>query len=87
MAQLRVANPRPMSTAARTERARIASLSYAISAGKREPDCPEIIEARRNFHAARLADYIERTMASAPALTAEQTERIVALVRAGGATG
>jgi hypothetical protein len=35
----------------------------------------------RNLHAARLEDYIEKTLAAAPPLTAEQRARLAELLR------
>ena len=63
------------------ERARVASLSRS-----RSSDDPDLIAARQNLRAARLEDYIRRTVDQAPPLTAEQRERIAALLRpsAGG---
>ncbi len=59
--------------------ARVAALTRS-----REPDDPELIAARRSLRAARLADYIERTVDAAPELTAEQRDRLVLLLRGGG---
>lgn len=61
-------------------RARVASLSRS-----RKPDDPDLLEARRNLRAARLADYVARTVAEAPPLTAEQRERVALLLLAGTA--
>lgn len=49
-------------------------------------DVDRIAAARRDLAAAKLEDYIERTVASAPPLTDEQLERIAPLLRptAGG---
>lgn len=41
----------------------------------------DVDEARRDFTAAKLADYIKRTVDQAPPLTDEQRERIAALLR------
>lgn len=60
------------------ERARVASLSRS-----RTPDDPDLIDARRNLRAARLADYIERTVNEAPPLTDEQRDRLASLLRGG----
>jgi hypothetical protein len=60
------------------ERARIASLSRS-----RTPDDPELVDARRNLRAERLADYIRRTVDSAPPLSAEQRDRLALLLRGG----
>jgi hypothetical protein len=49
------------------------------------PNDPEkIASARRDLAAAKIADYIERTVASAPPLTDDQRNRIAALLNAGG---
>ena len=58
------------------ERARVASLTRS-----REPDDPELIDARRNLRAARLTDAVEAALAEAPPLSDEQRERIAALLR------
>ena len=59
-----------------TERARVASLSRS-----RTPDDPDLVAARRNLRAARLEDYIRRTVDAAPPLTAEQRDRLAVLLR------
>lgn len=59
-----------------SERARVASLSRS-----RSTDDPELIEARRNLKAERLADYVARVVAEAPSLTDAQRDRIAALLR------
>ena len=58
------------------ERARYASLTRS-----RDPDDPELLEARRNLRAERLADYIEKILAAAPPLTDEQRSRLAELLR------
>lgn len=58
------------------ERARVASLSRSRTA-----DDPDLVAARRNLKAERLADYIARTVASAPPLTADQRDRLALLLR------
>ncbi len=55
------------------ERARIASLSRS-----RTPDDPELVDARRNLRAERLADYITKTVDAAPPLTPAQRDRLAA---------
>ncbi|WP_271437791.1 hypothetical protein [Micrococcus luteus] len=62
-----------------SERARVASLSRS-----RSTDDPELIEARRNLKAERLADYVARVVAEAPPLTDAQRDRIAALLRPSG---
>src|SRR3954454_16549103 len=53
------------------------------------PNDPDrLAEARRNLAAAKLQDYIERTLADAPPLTDSQRDRLALLLRdpnAGGA--
>lgn len=60
------------------ERARVASLSRS-----RATDDPELIEARRNLNAERLAAFIKRNVAAAPPLTAEQRARLSLLLSGG----
>lgn len=62
------------------ERARIASLSRS-----RKPDDPELIEARRNLRAVRLAEHVTKALAAAPPLTDEQRQSIARLLTGGGA--
>jgi hypothetical protein len=62
------------------ERARIASLSRS-----RDADDPDLIAARRNLRVERLADYITRTVESAPPLTPEQRDRLALLLSGVGA--
>jgi len=61
------------------ERARVASLSRS-----RTPDDPDLLDARRNLRAERLADHIAKVVAEAPPLTQEQRDRLAALLRGGG---
>lgn len=67
-----------------SERARVASLSRS-----RPADDPALISAKRDLRAAHLADYIAKTLASAPPLTNEQREMLALLLTsstpAGGA--
>lgn len=56
-------------------RARIAGLS------RRAPDDLELISARRDLRAERLAEHIERTVAEAPPLTQCQLDRLASLLR------
>lgn len=58
------------------ERARVASLSRS-----RRPDDPDLIDARRNLRAERLAAYIKRVVDDAPPLSAEQRDRLALLLR------
>lgn len=61
------------------ERARVAGLSRS-----RSDSDPELINARRDLRAARLAEHIARAVEAAPPLTPEQRERLTALLRDGG---
>lgn len=56
-------------------RARVATLSRS-----RASDDPELIEARRNLRAARLADHIEKALADAPPLSEQQLSQIARLL-------
>ena len=58
------------------ERARVASL-----ARRREPNDPDLVAARQNLKAERLAEYIARTVDVAPALREDQRDRLAALLR------
>jgi len=60
------------------ERARVASLSRS-----RTPDDPDLVNARRNLKAERLALYITRVVDAAPPLTAAQRDRLALLLRGG----
>jgi hypothetical protein len=55
----------------RTHRARIAGLSR-----DREPDDPELVEARRALTASLREERVRRAIAGEPALTAEQCARL-----------
>ena len=59
-------------------RARIAALSR-----DRASDDPELAGARRDLRAARLEEYIERTLAEAPPLTDEQLDKLAVLLHRG----
>lgn len=60
------------------ERARVASLTRSRTA-----DDPELVNARRNLKAERLADYILKTVDAAPPLTAAQRDRLALLLNSG----
>ena len=62
------------------ERARVAALTRS-----RTDDDPELVDARRNLRAERLALHVERVVAELPPLTESQCQRIAALLLAGGA--
>ncbi len=64
------------------ERARVASLSRS-----RTPDDPELVEARRNMRAERLADHIAKVIAAAPPLSNEQREKLALLLRGPSGSG
>ena len=63
------------------ERARHASLTRSRTA-----DDPDLLAARRDLRAARLEDYISKTLAEAPPLTDEQKSALAALLLRGGGT-
>ena len=67
------------------KRAVVASLSRCVATGERQPDDPELEQARRDLKALGLQEYIEKVVAEAPPLSSEQRERISALLRTGGA--
>ncbi len=60
----------------RISRAKIASLTRS-----RTPDDPDLLDARRDLREARLAEYIAKTVAAAPPLTATQLDRLATLLR------
>lgn len=62
------------------ERAKVAALTRS-----RTPDDPELLDARRNLRAERLAEHVAKVVAEAPPLTPEQRHRITAILRGGGA--
>ncbi len=56
--------------------------SNVAVAHRRRDTTPEAIEAaRRDFAEAKIADYIEKTLAAAPALTDEQRSKLAELLR------
>lgn len=63
------------------QRGRLAALTRS-----RTPEDPELLSARRNLAAAKLREYVARTIAQAPPLTDAQREEIAAMLRptAGG---
>ena len=71
-----------MATTWTRERARVAALSQS-----RDPDDPELADARRSLKTERLADYIGRVVDEAPPLTVEQRDRLALLLRGGAANG
>jgi len=62
------------------ERARVAGLSR-----DRAPDDPELLTARLNLRAERLAAHVAKVVAEAPPLTPAQRDRIAVLLRGGAA--
>lgn len=66
----------PNPTDWRTHRARVASLTRSRAA-----DDPDLTGARRDLRAARLADFITRTVDTAPPLTPAQLDRLALLLR------
>lgn len=61
-------------------RARVGSLSRS-----RTPEDPDLVKARRDQAAGQLAHHIEKVLAGAPPLTADQRAELVALFEAGRA--
>lgn len=61
-------------------RARVGALSRS-----RRSDDPELLAARRDLRAERLADHIRRVVAEAPPLTPEQRDKLSTLLRGGAA--
>lgn len=59
-------------------RARIASLTRRNHDGRHSA---ELVEARRDFAAARIADHIAKVVAAAPPLSDEQCTRLTELLR------
>jgi len=64
----------------RSSRARVASLTRSRCA-----DDPELLDARRDLRAERLAEYIKNTVETAPPLTQEQRDRLALLLRGSAA--
>ncbi|MFZ0158823.1 MAG: hypothetical protein WAL50_07315, partial [Kineosporiaceae bacterium] len=57
------------------QRARVARLSQSHDAAD-----PQLVDARRELAAANLAEYIAKIVDAAPPLTAEQRDRLAALL-------
>lgn len=64
------------------ERARVASLTRS-----RPADDPDLLNARRDLRAERLAVHIAKVVSEAPPLTDEQRDRLAVLLRGGGPVG
>lgn len=62
-----------------SKRAKVAALSRS-----RTKDDPELLTAKQDLAASKLAQYVEKVVAEAPPLTAEQSDRIAALLRPAG---
>jgi len=54
------------------------------SAAARRWDLPNKDDLAREYAAARIAAYVERTVSSAPPLTTEQRDKLALLLRGGG---
>lgn len=68
-------------------KARATMASAAAKASRRPGDLEAVRDAqnaRRDYYATALEDYIRKTVASAPPLTAEQRDRLSLLLQAGG---
>lgn len=59
-----------------SDRSRVASLTRS-----REPDDPDLVAARRDLRASRAELYIQQLVEAAPPLTAEQRDRLAALLQ------
>jgi hypothetical protein len=59
-------------------RARVAALSR-----DRDDGDPELVDARRSLRAELLAEHVAEAVSQAPPLSAEQLDRVAALLRAG----
>ncbi|MFT4008859.1 MAG: hypothetical protein QM655_02335 [Nocardioidaceae bacterium] len=59
-------------------RGKVAALSRSRAA-----DDPELVEAKRNYHAEKLAERVGQVVNSAPPMTTEQVDRIVSILRGG----
>lgn len=56
----------------------------ALSRSRDDAD-PELVEARRNLKAERLAEHVLRAVNTGPTLTPEQYRRLAGILQAGGA--
>jgi hypothetical protein len=65
----------PISPAARSKQARVASL-----ANRRGPDHPDTLDAKRDFVAQRLADHAREVARGMPPLSAADRDRIVSIL-------
>lgn len=71
----------PLSPAAAHHRAKIAGLGVGVKTGVRSPDDSELRDARRDYAAARINDYILETLREAPPLSDEQRNALAELLR------
>jgi hypothetical protein len=71
----------PLSPAAAHHRAKIAGLGVGVKTGVRRPDDPELRDAKRDYAAARINDYILETLREAPPLSDEQRNALAELLR------
>lgn len=62
-------------------RAKVGALSRAVKNGERPRNDPALAKARQDLAAAKVADYINRTLADAPPLTNEQRTRLAELLK------
>lgn len=61
-----------------------AALARAVRKAKTDPDsAAAVVELRADYAAARLEDFIRRTVATAPPLSQVQRERLAMLLRGG----
>lgn len=65
----------------RTARARVAGLA---SNPNRNPDDPELAEAKRDLKAIRAEDYVRSILATAPPLSANQRARLAEILQGNG---
>lgn len=65
-----------MSSLLSSHHGRVAALSRS-----RRPDDPSLVDAQRSLRAAKLADYIKRTIDAAPPLTIEQRDELALQLR------
>jgi len=67
--------------AARTPARRSASSRVSALSRSRSDNDPVLVEARQNLQVAGLAEHIQEIVDSAPALSAEQLDRLAVLLR------
>jgi hypothetical protein len=60
-------------------RGRVGSLTRS-----RTDQDPDLVDARRDLAAANIGEYVRKVVSNAPPLTAEQQDRIAALLGGGG---